>query len=253
MPAARTGMSRGRITWLAPHDPPDAFPDVSAALREPDGLLAAGGDLSAERLLAAYRRGIFPWYESGQPVLWWSPDPRCVLWPGDLHVSRRLAQEMRKTQLTVRFNRAFADVIRACAAPRRYQAGTWITNEMSAAFEALHAEGWAHSVEVWDRDHLAGGLYGLVIGRVFFGESMFSRVDNASKMALAVLTQHMQESGMALLDCQVVSRHLTTLGATTMPRAEFVAVLGDACEPRTRHSGWPAEPLAVSDYAHNKA
>lgn len=245
-------MNRGRITWLAPHDPADAFPDVAAALREPDGLLAAGGDLSVERLLTAYRRGIFPWYEDGQPILWWSPDPRCVLWPHDLHVSRRLAQEMRKTQLTVRFNQAFGNVIRACAAPRRHQAGTWITTELAAAFEQLHAEGWAHSVEIWDRRELAGGLYGLIIGGVFFGESMFSRVDNASKMALVALTRHMIRAGMVLLDCQVVSPHLVTLGASTLPRSEFNAVLETACEPPAKHDEWPAEPLPVADFTRNR-
>ena len=252
-PIAPIGMSRGNITWLAPQDPAGAFPDVSRALREPDGLLAAGGDLSVERLLAAYRRGIFPWYDSGQPILWWSPDPRCVLWPQDLHVSRRLAQEMRKTQLTVHFNRAFDEVIRACAEPRRHQAGTWITEEMVTAFEQLHAEGWAHSVEIWDREQLVGGLYGLVIGGVFFGESMFSRIANASKMAMVALTRHMLQSGMTLLDCQVVSQHLATLGATTLPRSEFVAVLEQACEPRSKHGDWPAEPLPVADCAAYKA
>ena len=245
-------MSRGRITWLAPHDPADAFPDVSAALREPDGLLAAGGDLSADRLLTAYRRGIFPWYDDGQPILWWSPDPRCVLRPQDLHVSRRLAKELRNTPLAVRFNHAFGEVVRACAAPRRHQSGTWITTELAAAFAHLHAEGWAHSVEVWAQDRLVGGLYGLVIGRVFFGESMFSKVNNASKMALVALTRTMLDSGMMLLDCQVVSRHLETLGATTLPRPEFIAVLNEACEPQTKYPAWPEGPLAVSDFAENR-
>ena len=245
-------MSRGRITWLAPHDPADAFPDVSAALREPDGLLAAGGDLSADRLLTASRHGIFPWYDEGQPILWWSPDPRCVLFPQDLHVSRRLAQEIRNTPLTVRFNHAFAAVVRACAQPRRHQSGTWITPDIAIAFEHLHTKGWAHSVEIWAQDRLVGGLYGLVIGRVFFGESMFSRVNNASKMALVALTQTMLESGMALLDCQVVSRHLATLGATTLPRPEFIAVLDRACEPRSRHCNWPTGPRAVSDFVANR-
>jgi leucyl/phenylalanyl-tRNA--protein transferase len=242
-------MNRGRITWLAPHDPADAFPDVSAALREPDGLLAVGGDLSVERLLEAYRRGIFPWYENGQPILWWSPDPRCVLWPQNLHVSRRLAQEMRKTRLVVRFNRAFGEVIRACAAPRRHHGVTWITPDIRNAFERLHAEGWAHSVEIWDAEQLVGGLYGIVIGNVFFGESMFSSVDNASKMALVALTRHMVASGMKLLDCQVVSPHLATLGATTLPRAEFIGVLEKACDPPAKHGGWPTEAREISDYA----
>jgi leucyl/phenylalanyl-tRNA--protein transferase len=240
-------MTRGRITWLAPTDPPDAFPDVSLALREPDGLLAAGGDLSSRRLLAAYRLGIFPWYEDGQPILWWSPDPRCILWPADLHVSRRLAREIRTTSLTVGYNQAFAAVIRACAGPRRYQSGTWITADLMAAFESLHSQGWAHSIEIWDDERLVGGLYGIAIGQAFFGESMFSTVPNASKMALMALTRHMLASGIEILDCQVVSPHLATLGATTLPRNEFVTRLEQACAGRARQADWPSGRHAVSD------
>ena len=240
-------MTRGRITWLAPTDPPDAFPDVSLALREPDGLLAAGGDLNSGRLIEAYRLGIFPWYEDGQPILWWSPDPRCVLWPADLHVSRRLAREIRSTSLTVGYNQAFAAVIRACAGPRRHQSGTWITADLMTAFEGLHSQGWAHSIEIWDDECLVGGLYGIGIGHAFFGESMFSVVPNASKMALLALTRHMLTSGIEILDCQVVSPHLATLGATTLPRSEFVTRLESACAGRTRQTDWPAGRQAVSD------
>ena len=167
-------MTNGRVVWLSEQDPPDAFPPVGEALREPDGLLAAGGDLCTPRLLAAYRQGIFPWYDDGQPVLWWSPDPRCVFGPGDLHLSRRFLQEARKSTLAIRVNTAFADVIQRCAEPRRHQQGTWITRDMRDAYRRLHTEGWAHSIEIWDEDELAGGLYGLGIGRAFFGESMFS-------------------------------------------------------------------------------
>lgn len=239
-------MTREHITWLAPTDDPQVFPDVSLALREPDGLLAAGGDLSPERLLAAYRRGIFPWYEQGQPVLWWSPDPRCVLWPRDLHISRRLAREIRKSTFNVRYNRAFADVMRACAGPRRFQSGTWITGDMMAAFDRLHWDGWAHSVEIWDEEQLVGGIYGLAIGRAFFGESMFSSAPNTSKFALLALTRHMLKTGFRILDCQVVSPHLASLGAGMLARNEFVKVLDDACDPAARHDGWPMESLPVA-------
>lgn len=238
-------MNRGRIAWLSENDPPDAFPPVENALVEPDGLLAAGGGLSEERLLTAYIHGIFPWYDEGQPVLWWSPNPRCVLWPDQLHVSRRLRQQLRKSDAELRFNSAFGQVIRECAGKRRSEQGTWITAEMIDAYQQLHGSGWAHSIEIWDQDGLAGGLYGLCVGSVFFGESMFSVKPNASKMALVGLTQHMQASGIDLLDCQMVSRHLLTLGATTMPRAEFAAYLASACQPPVPHSAWPDEPVPV--------
>ena len=240
-------MSSNRITWLGPEDPPDAFPDVELALREPDGLVAAGGDLSSERLLAAYKAGIFPWYEEGQPILWWSPDPRCILRPDELHVSRRLAQELKSSSLTLSFNQSFGEVVEACAGPRRSQQGTWITSEMAAAYERLHAAGWAHSIEVRHDADLVGGLYGLCIGRVFFGESMFSAVPNASKMAMVGLTQHMLANELELIDCQVVSPHLVTLGARTIPRAEFTRILWRACEPATRYENWPKETLMVAD------
>ena len=239
-------MTQGRIAWLGPDDPPDAFPDVSLALTEPDGLLAAGGDLRPDRLLAAYVRGIFPWYEDGQPVLWWAPDPRCVLWPDKLHVSRRLRQQLRSSRAELRFNTAFDAVIRACAGKRRSEQGTWITGAMIAAYEDLHRDGWAHSVEIWDEHGLAGGLYGLCIGKVFFGESMFSARPNTSKMAMLGLIRHMQSAGLRILDCQVPSPHLFTLGAEFMPREAFSALLAEACDPPAPHDGWPSEPVPVS-------
>jgi leucyl/phenylalanyl-tRNA--protein transferase len=238
-------VSSGRIAWLAETDPPDAFPPVENALIEPDGLLAAGGDLSEDRILAAYVRGIFPWYEEGQPVLWWSPDPRCVLWPEQMHMSRRLRQQIRNSMAEIRFNTAFDAVVAACAGERRSQQGTWITPGMQSAFRALHDHGWAHSIEVWDSGVLAGGIYGLCIGKVFFGESMFSAQPNASKMALVALTQHMVEHDIALLDCQVVSPHLLTLGATTLPREEFVEFLSGACRKPQRHDVWPQNSQPV--------
>jgi leucyl/phenylalanyl-tRNA--protein transferase len=240
-------MSSNRIAWLDPSDPADAFPDTADALTEPDGLLAAGGDLSSHRLLAAYSSGIFPWYNQGQPILWWSPDPRCVLRPAELHVSRRLRQTIRNSTAQLRCNHAFSDVIRACAADRLSQQGTWITDAMVAAYERLHADGWAHSIEVWQGSRLAGGLYGLCIGSVFFGESMFSAEPNASKMAMLGLAKHMQCFDLELIDCQVVSQHLLTMGAHVMPRREFTRLLQKACNPPTRHSLWPRSPIPIAE------
>ncbi len=240
-------MTNGRVAWIAADDPPDGFPPVTQALREPDGLLAAGGDLGTPRLLAAYRRGIFPWYEEGQPLLWWSPDPRCVFRAGDLHISRRLRQAIRRSALEVRTNTAFAEVIRACAGPRRFQRGTWITRDIRHAFERLHAEGWAHSIEVWSGERLAGGLYGLAIGRAFFGESMFSRETNASKFALLYMDRLLRDGTFGVLDCQVRSNHLLSLGAETLSRSNFIALLDDLCEPATAFSHWPGVPAGVSE------
>lgn len=232
-----------RLNWLSRHDPPDAFPDPEFALRDPDGLLAAGGDLSVARLLAAYERGIFPWYEEGQPVLWWSPDPRTVLRPGALHVSRSLRRSLRRAGFAVTWNLAFRRVMEACAEPRPGQSGTWITPAMERAFMELHEEGWAHSVEIWRGDELVGGLYGLAIGRVFFGESMFSRATDASKTAMVALDTELRRHDFALLDCQVVSPHLLSMGAETLPRHEFLALLRRHCSSREKPGIGSAEPL----------
>lgn len=243
-------MNRVRVTWLSPDAPPESFPPVASALCEPDGLLAAGGDLSTPRLLAAYRQGIFPWYESGQPLLWWAPDPRCVFLPGDFHATRRLRRDLRKSSAEIRLNSAFTDVVRACAAPRTRHDGTWITPEMAAAYAALHAAGWAHSIEVWDAGELAGGLYGVAIGQAFFGESMFSRRANASKAALLFLSRLMDAGVLGLLDCQVESAHLASLGARMIPRTDFTALLDRCCEPmvpfRFPESGPVALPSLVN-------
>lgn len=240
-------MSTQRVAWLSPDDSPELFPDVESALHEPEGLLAAGGDLGTERLLNAYRRGIFPWYDEGQPILWWAPDPRCILRPCDLRVSKRLARYARRSHLTLRFNTAFGDVIRTCAGARESQLGTWITAEMITAYEQLHANAWAHSVEVWDKEQLVGGLYGLCIGRVFFGESMFSAVDNASKFAMLGLASQMLSHDLELIDCQVVSQHLMTMGATTIPRHEFTALLSALCQPPRPFTDWPDHALSIAD------
>jgi leucyl/phenylalanyl-tRNA--protein transferase len=232
-------MSNQRVVWLGPDDPANSFPAVSTALVEPDGLLAAGGDLSTKRLLYAYRHGIFPWYDDGQPLLWWSPDPRCVFLPGNFHVSRRLRREVRRCGAEIRINTAFRAVIRECAGPRRSEQGTWITSAMIEAFEDLHEAGWAHSVEVWQSGKLVGGLYGLAIGKAFFGESMFSLTSNASKIALIFLSNRLNAGDFEVLDCQVVSSHLLTLGASIIPRGDFIRRIESACDQPPLRQSWP--------------
>lgn len=201
------------------------FPPLDKAMREPNGLLAAGGDLSPDRLVQAYRHGCFPWYQQGQPILWWSPDPRTVLLPQALHVSRSLAKLLRQQRYRVTFDQDFAGVIRACAEPRAYAEGTWITGSMQAAYIELHSRGLAHSVEVWDQDELVGGLYGLAMGQLFFGESMFSRADNASKVGFVTLVEHLRAWGFVLIDCQMPTQHLESLGAQSITRAAFAEYL----------------------------
>jgi len=210
------------ITWLAPGDPPGKFPPVERALHEPEGLLAAGGDLSVERLLAAYRRGIFPWYSPGQPVLWWSPDPREVIFPHEFHVSRSLARALRTRGFEYRVDTDFEAVIDACAAPRAGSPGTWITGAMRDAYVELHRRGIAHSCETWRDDRLVGGVYGVRLGAIFFGESMFSAERDASKAALAGLVRDCLADGTELIDCQMPSGHLRSLGSRALPRVEFL-------------------------------
>jgi leucyl/phenylalanyl-tRNA--protein transferase len=221
------------IRWIKPSDPPDTFPPVTQALTDPDGLLCAGGDLSPERILAAYRRGIFPWFGEGQPILWWSPDPRMVLFPGELKVSRSLAKSLRNRGYEVTFDTRFDDVIARCAdSGTRGAEGTWISPEMHRAYVELHQRGHAHSVEVWLEGRLVGGLYGLKLGRVFFGESMFSTATDASKVALCHLVQtSLDRDALDLIDCQVANPHLFTLGARLVPRAEFISRLAVSSRP----------------------
>ena len=211
------------LTWLKRDDL--SFPPLETALREPNGLLAAGGDLRPERLLAAYRHGCFPWYQEGQPLLWWSPDPRTVLFPDELHVSRSLRKRMRNGDYRVTFDKAFAEVIQGCAGPRSYADGTWITTPMQDAYVRLHEMGVAHSVEVWQQGQLVGGLYGLAMGELFFGESMFSRATDASKVGFVTLVERLREWGFALIDCQMPTRHLESFGARSIPRAAFAEAL----------------------------
>ena len=211
------------LPWLAPGDSPAALPEPGEALAEPNGLLAVGGALTPEWLLGAYRRGIFPWFSRGQPILWWSPDPRCVFWPRDFRPSRSLAKSIRNGGFELRFDSDFAGVLEGCAAPRAAGDGTWITASMRRAYLELHRRGAAHSYEAWHDGRLVGGLYGVRVGALFYGESMFARVRDASKVALACLMRDARASGIELIDCQVPSAHLLSLGAVLLPRREFLA------------------------------
>lgn len=214
------------------------FPATHTALDDPNGLLAAGGALTADWLETAYRHGIFPWFEEGQPILWWTPDPRLVLWPEQLHLSRSLRKSLRQTACHFSMDTAFAEVMTACAEPRDDYGGTWITLDMQQAYEELHQRGLAHSLEVWDGKELVGGLYGIAIGRAFFGESMFSRQTDASKMALARLVKQLQRWGFELIDCQVSSQHLLSLGAQEVSRELFEGKLAHLTRAEGRSGFW---------------
>ena len=234
------------IAWLDPFDPMATFPAVEEALRDPEGLLAVGGDLSTERLLRAYRGGIFPWYEEGQPILWWSPNPRTVLYPEHVKISRSLAKTLRNKPWSISFDQAFELTVAACAEPRAKSHGTWITREMRNAYCRLHTEGYAHSVEVWDeQENLIGGLYGVAIGRLFSGESMFSRKPDASKVALVFLARHLQAWGYPLIDCQLSSPHLDSLGAQPISRQQYVQHLRRWCPLAGQASPWEVDPTLV--------
>lgn len=234
-----------------------AFPSTKLALDEPNGLLAVGGDLSTARLIEAYRRGIFPWYEQGQPILWWSPSPRTVLYPQGVHCSNSMRKWLRKCSWQAVINRDFAQVVEQCAAPRSGSSGggTWITGAMKEAYLALHRIGVAHSMEIYNQQQqLVGGLYGIAFGNVFYGESMFSRAPNASKMALIILARHLRTRGFALIDCQVASEHLFSLGAKEVARADFEAVLAahattDA-QQRQQATWLSAQNTAISHDGH---
>ncbi|MGV6807534.1 MAG: leucyl/phenylalanyl-tRNA--protein transferase [bacterium] len=215
---------------------PIRFPSTDQALTEPDGLLAAGGTLSPETLTEAYRQGIFPWYDESQPILWWCPSTRAVLTPGDLHISRTLAKDLKRGKFRITSDQAFTDVVTRCAAPRTNSPGTWIVPEMKAAYETLFRLGTAHSVECWLDGELVGGLYGVQVGGVFCGESMYSAKANASKVALATLYETLFSSGFAMIDCQIINPHLASLGAREISREAYLAILDNH---RNRSISWP--------------
>ncbi|MBK9085105.1 MAG: leucyl/phenylalanyl-tRNA--protein transferase [Sterolibacteriaceae bacterium] len=229
------------IPWLGSEI---TFPPLSRALTRPNGLLCAGGDLSPQRLLQAYRHGIFPWYSEGEPLLWWSPDPRMVLIPSELRLSRSLRKRLRNHDYSMRCDSAFDDVMAACAAPRDGASGTWIVPEMQAAYGRLHRLGYAHCVETWIDGQLAGGLYGVAIGRAFYGESMFSRATDASKIALAHLARYLVHRKFAVVDCQMNTAHLAWLGAREIPRDEFVAGLARWTSEGDAPARWPVDAMA---------
>ncbi len=225
-----------QLTLLDPDWPEQPFPALDQALQEPNGLLAVGGCLSPQRLVQAYQNGIFPWYNEDDPILWWSPNPRLVLFPDRLKVSRSLQKTLRKTTFSIRCNQDFAQVMQQCAAPRCDGHGTWINSEMFDAYQRLHRLGIAHSIEAWQDDQLVGGLYGLAIGQVFFGESMFHHCRDASKVAFVHLVSQLRASGFQLIDCQVKSEHLLSLGAEEIPRQAFKELLDTYCR---QPAPWP--------------
>lgn len=229
----------------------DWFPNPESALPDPDGLLAGGGDLSMHRLLNAYRRGIFPWYQEGQPILWWSPSVRAVLHPDNLKISRSLRKTLRSNRFTFTTDFVFDQVIRACAAPRTYSNGTWITEEMQQAYLQLHHAGYAHSIETWHDGVLVGGLYGIAIGGCYFGESMFSRMNDASKVAFVCLIRHLQAQHFRVIDCQMMTPHLESLGATPLDRPLYLQALRDGLQATEHDTGfqpgpWHLEPTLLA-------
>jgi leucyl/phenylalanyl-tRNA--protein transferase len=232
------------IPWLGHRD---EFPHPDHALLQPSGLLAAGGDLSTDRLLAAYRHGIFPWYSAGEPILWWSPDPRMVLYPAELRIQRSLAKRLKRQDYEVRVNTAFAQVIHACAAPRKEHGGTWITPEMIDAYIRLHTIGMAHSVETWIDGQLAGGLYGIAIGRAFFGESMFAQAPDASKIALVHLVRRLEAAKFGLIDCQMNTSHLARFGAREISRRSFLLQLAELVNYLPTKGLWPPPAPELTD------
>jgi leucyl/phenylalanyl-tRNA---protein transferase len=227
-----------QLTVLNPHHPEQDFPALNKALREPDGLLAIGGCLSTKRLLNAYRHGVFPWYNPGEPILWWSPDPRLVLFPDKLITSRSLRKTQRKNSFLVTFDQAFNEVIAACAKPRKESSGTWITADIEQAYYELHQSGFAHSAEAWQGGELVGGLYGVALGRVFFGESMFHTRTDASKVVFATLVEQLKAWDYQLIDCQVHTNHLANFGAANCDRSYFVKLLNQYCDVTANPSAW---------------
>lgn len=239
-----------RLHWLDPRDPHQNFPSPHLAMRDPNGLLAIGGDLSVTRLIRAYSQGIFPWYNPDEPILWWSPDPRAVLMPDAMKVSRSLGKALRRGDYAVTLDTAYRDVLDACAGPRMRSRGTWLGSDMRDAYQELHRRGYSHTVEVWRDGELIGGLYGVALGRAFFGESMFSHATDASKIALYWLCQQLLAWGYHLLDCQVASEHLRTLGAVDVSRERFLNLLRPATALPGRTGTWCFDIAAPSPREH---
>ena len=235
-----------RLHWLDPRDPNQPFPPPHRAMRDPNGLLAIGGDLSLTRMIRAYSAGIFPWYNPNEPILWWCPDPRAVLDPAEFHVSHSLAKRLKRADYAVTLDSAYEAVLQACSGPRRGGHGTWLGPDMKHAYLDLHEHGFAHSVEVWSGGELVGGLYGVALGRAFFGESMFSTQADASKIALYYLSLQLHAWSFALIDCQVTSAHLKSLGAVEIPRERFLLRLRQALQDVGRVGGWRFD-IAVPD------
>ncbi len=230
------------IPWLGNSE---NFPPLEMALRKPNGLLCAGGDLTPQRIVRAYLNGIFPWFSPGEPILWWSPDPRMVLFPSEFRIARSLRKTLRNGNYRIRLDNHFTSVIQACAGtPRKDQAGTWITPEIQAAYDKLHELGYAHSVETWVDDTLVGGLYGVAIGKMFYGESMFAHATDASKIALAHLVRFLEKRGFGMIDCQMNTSHLASLGAREIPRSEFVARLQELAAIPPLCGRWPVDAAA---------
>lgn len=235
------------MIFLLDDKPAAPFPDVSLAEREPNGLLAVGGDLSPERLINAYVQGIFPWFSEDEPILWWSPDPRTVLFPERIKISKSLRKTLKKRRLKVSFDQDFSAVIKGCAAPRENSPGTWLLPEMIDAYHQQHALGLAHSVEVWQDEELVGGLYGMAIGGVFFGESMFSLVPDSSKIALVHLSRSLSQWGYRMIDCQVYTQHLASLGAEEIPRLQFCRNLNQWTKLQGRRGSWSDLPMVYPE------
>lgn len=232
-------MTKVHLPWLDSHNPNAPFPDPEEALDYPEGLVAAGGDLSSTRLLNAYMKGIFPWYEQGQPILWWSPNPRGIIYPKDFIAHRSLLRSLRRSSWRISYDTAFREVMIGCAEPRAYSKNTWITQEMLNAYCDLHQQGHAHSVEVWDMEnHLVGGIYGIAIGSIFFGESMFSRKTDASKIALLFLCAYADNWGYKVIDTQLTSKHLSSLGGCSMARSEYIQSVKISTQEKVSAQAW---------------
>lgn len=242
-----------RLHWLDPRNPHQPFPPVHLAMRDPNGLLAIGGDLSPSRLIRAYRQGIFPWYNPDEPVLWWCPDPRTVLDPTAFHVSRSLKKAIQRRDYALSFDRAFDAVLAACSADRARSHGTWLGDDMRHAYVELYKRGHAHSVELWRDGQLIGGLYGVTLGRVFFGESMFSRATDASKLALYWLSQQLHRWNFDMIDCQVSSQHLLSLGAREITRESFLKRIAVAVDAPAANKSWRFDADVPAGAQHGPA